>query len=117
MDACHLSFKFPTELRHNSVEWSDCRRNRQERRQTCMLFLSRASARKQNGLEPQLVPYDHHTWRTDTILETDLVKAQEMSRIFCQTFSNAAVHFGDVQAECIARVDEHDLTILYERPS
>ena len=33
-----------------------------------------------------------------------------------QTFIYAVVHFGDVPAECVARVVGHDQTILLERP-
>ena len=53
--------------------------DRHERRQTSMLLLSRASARKQRGTrsenwEPQLVPYVHHR-HTDTICEIDVVQS------------------------------------------
>ena len=53
-----------------------------------------------------------HKWHTDTIYEIDLVKVQDMGLKFYQIFSYAVVHFGDVPAECIARVvayDENDL--------
>ena len=46
----------------------------------------------------------------------NLAEAQDIGPNFDQTFSYAAVHFGDVPAECIARVVGHDPTILYERP-
>ena len=46
--------------------------------------------------------------------EIGMVKAQDMCLTFYQTFSDATVHFGDVPAECIARVVGHDQTILFE---
>ena len=60
------------------------------------------------NLEPQLGPYIHHKWHTDTIYEIDLVKVQDMGLKFYQIFSYAVVHFGDVPAECIARVVAYD---------
>ena len=63
----HSSFKLPAVPPRNSVEWSDCRRNRQNISQTGMIF--------------------HHRWHTDTIYEIDLVNAQEMGLTFYQQFS------------------------------
>ena len=44
MDKVNLSFKFPAARRQNSVEWSDWRRNRQERMRARMPRLGRASS-------------------------------------------------------------------------
>ena len=44
MDECNLSFTLPT--RQDFVEWFDCRRDRQKRRQTSMLLLIRSSSRQ-----------------------------------------------------------------------
>ena len=44
MDEC--TFKLPTVSQQDLVAWSDCTRNRRKTRQTDMLLLSRASARK-----------------------------------------------------------------------
>ena len=51
------------------------------------------------NLEPQLGPYIHHKWHTDTSYEIDLVKVQDMGLNFYQIFSYAVVHFGDVPAQ------------------
>ena len=51
------------------------------------------------NLEPQLGPYIHHKWHTDTIYEIDLVKVQDMGLKFYQIFCYAVVHFGDVPAQ------------------
>ena len=51
------------------------------------------------NLKPQIVPYVHPKWNTDTV------------------FSCAVGRFEDVPAECIARVVGYDQTILNERPS
>ena len=50
VDECTLSLMFPAVPRHNSVGWSDCRRIRQERRQTSVLLLRRASPAKQSSI-------------------------------------------------------------------
>ena len=79
MDECNLSFQFSAVPRQCPVEWTGCRRNRQERR------------------------YAHKS-DADTIYEIDLVTAQDMDLNFFETFSSALVLFRDVPAECIARV-------------
>ena len=89
---CNLSSKFPAAPQHNSVEGTDCWRNKQEGRQTSMLLLGR------------------------TIYEINLIRARDMGLQFYRTFSDAVVHFGDIPADCIARVVGHDQTILHERP-
>ena len=71
----------------------------------------------QDNWQPQLVSYVHHKWHTDTICEIDLVKPQEMSLKSFHTVSYVVVHFGDIPAECIARVVAHDQTFLREIPS
>ena len=90
--------------------------------QTGMLLLSHASSDKQDSTrseswQPQLAPYVHHEWHTDTIYENDQVKAQKMGLQFSHTFSYGVVHFGDIPAERVTRVVAHDQTILYQRPS
>ena len=92
MDECNFSFKFPAVPRSNSVEWCHCRWNRQERRQTSMLFLGRASSTKQGSIvqkswQLQIVLCVHHKWHTDTVCEMDLVKAQDMGLIFLNDHS------------------------------
>ena len=62
----------------------------------------------------QIVPYVHHKWPTDTVHEIELVKARDLGLKFHQTFSYAVVHFGDIPAECVARVVGHDQTDSYE---
>ena len=62
MDECNSSCKFPAVPRHNSVEWSDCRENRQETRQASMLPIGPASPAKRGS-------------HTDTIYEMDVVKS------------------------------------------
>ena len=52
-----------------------------------------------------------------TIYEIDLIKARDTGLQFYRTFSDAVVHFGDIPADCFARVVGHDQTILHERPS
>ena len=42
-----------------------------------MFLLSRTAATK--SWKPQIVSYVHRTWYIDTVYETDLVKAQDMS--------------------------------------
>ena len=42
-------------------------------------------------------PDVHHTWHTDTIFESDLVKSTDHGFKFYQTFSHGLVHFGDIQ--------------------
>ena len=87
-----------------------------------MLLLSRASPVKrrqhfhQKSWQPQIVPHVHHKWHTDIVYEIGLVKEQKMVLKFFHDFSCAVVHFGDIPAECIARVVGHDQTIMYERP-
>ena len=61
--------------------------------------------------------YVHHKWHTDTVCETDLVRAEDMGQKFYQPFSYVVVQFGDVPAVCIARIVGHDQAILHERPS
>ena len=67
--------------------------------------------------QPRLVPHVHHKWHTDTVHEITLVNSQEMGLKCNQPFSYAVVYFGDIPAECIARVVGHDQTILYAIPS
>ena len=64
-----------------------------------------------------MVPNVYHKWLTDAIYETDLVKAHEIGLTLSHTLSCAVVHFGDVPADCRARVVRHDQTILNEIPS
>ena len=85
-----------------------------------MLLLGRASLPKLNSTQseswqPQLVPDAHHKWHTDTICESDLVEAQDVGLKFYYTFSCGDVHIGEILAENIARVVEHDQTTLYDR--
>ena len=47
----------------------------------------------------------------------DLIKARQIDLKFGGTFSSAVVHFGDIPAECIAKVVGYDQTIFCERPS
>ena len=60
------------------------RENRQKRRQTGMLLLSRVSATKHRGTRSEKLGgsacffHVHHQWHTDTNCETDLVKAHSM---------------------------------------
>ena len=93
-------------------------RGRTEGRQACHFSVTHPLKSKtefgQKSSQPHFIPYIHHSWHTDTIYETDVVKAQDMGY---QTFSDAAFHFRDVPAQCMARVVGHDQTILYERPS
>ena len=119
MDECNLSFQVPAVRRHSSVPCSGFISNRQERRQTSMLLLSCVSSKSKavpgrTSWQPQIVPYVHHEWHTDTVYEIDLVKAQDMSSDFHRTFSYAVVHFGNMSAECFARVVTHDQTVLCE---
>ena len=51
------------------------------------------------------------------IRQTSMFKAQIMDLQFYQTFSCAAVHFGDVPSECIAGVVRHDQTSFHEKQS
>ena len=68
--------------------------------------------------ERQFVPCVHQKWHTDTFLQKMVrSKAQEMVLNVCQTFSYAAVLFGDIPAYCTAGVVGHDQTMLYEEPS
>ena len=94
---------------------------RKEGRQPCYLSNAHPQESKSESdwtsLQPQLVPYVHHTWHTGTTCDMDLVKAQEMGLKFFQIFSYAVLPFGDIPADCIARVVGHDQTILYERSS
>ena len=64
-------------------------------RRACHFSAAHPATPDQKSGQPQLVPYVHHKWHTDTFYDIGLVKAQEM------------VHFGDVRAECIARVVGH----------
>ena len=82
-DECILSLNVPTVPRQNSVEWSDCTRNRQERRQTKHVT-SRPRIRKkaerypdQKSWQPRIFPDGHQTWHADTMYEINLVRAQE----------------------------------------
>ena len=118
VDECNLSFKFTTVPRQHFVEWSDCQKTRQESKQTNMLLLGRASARKQRGTRSKkLGATTHQKWHTDIIYETDLVKPQEMGLTFYQQIGYGVVCFGDIPAECTARVVGHDQTVLNARPS
>ena len=75
MNECNLSsFTFSTAPRHNSVVWSDCRRNRP----TSMLLLTRAAARKKKvpnrkkvGSHSSFLAFTKSVTRT-TIYENDL---------------------------------------------
>ena len=65
-------------------EWSDWTRDRQERSQTIILLLCRASARNQSSTranrtswEPQLVPDVHQKWHTDANNEIEVVKKKK----------------------------------------
>ena len=89
-----------------------------------MLLLGRASSEKQGRTGPQELESTDRSFRSihdkchsGTIYEIDLVKAHDTGLKFYQTFSYAVVRFGDVPAECVARVVGHDDTILCERPS
>ena len=77
-----------------------------KKRQTSigMLVLSRASSEKKRVL-------DHKNWTPQFI-----TSGIPVEKIF-ETILYAVIHFGDVPAECVARVVRHDQTILYERPS
>ena len=108
-------------LRQKAVEWSDCRRGIDWTYVGQACYVSAAHPQQSKAVldrksrQPQVAPYVHHTWYTDT--KIDVVKAQEMGLKFTQTFSCAVFNFGDIPAECTARVVGHDQTILYERPS
>ena len=87
------------------------------------LVSRRASTRKQSGTRSEkLGATDRSLTFTTRCTPTPFLKviwskAQIMGFKFYQTFSHGLVHFGDIPAECIARVIGHDQTILYERPS
>ena len=80
----------------------------EEGRQACYCSAAHSQQSKavldRKSLQPHIVPDVHHKWHTDTVYETDLLKAQDMSLTFLQTFSHPVVPFGDMPAECIARV-------------
>ena len=59
MAECNFSFTIPAILRHNLVEWTDCTRNRQERRQTSMLLSGHTSSRK--ARQYLITKVVHHT--------------------------------------------------------
>ena len=86
-------------------------------RQAC--YFSAALSREskavpgQKSCEPLLVPYVDHKWHTHTVYATDLVKALEMGQTVYRTSSYAALHFGDIAAECIARVVGHEQIFLF----
>ena len=95
MDECDLSFKF---RRQNSVEWTDCRRNRQEGRQTSMLLLGCASSEKPGSTCSRKLETTDRSLRssevaTNTTCAVDLVKAQDMGPQVYNTFSHVVVHF------------------------
>ena len=58
---------------------------RKQGRQVCYISAAHPKEGKavldRKSWEPQLVPYVHHKWHTDTICGTDLVKVQEMGPI------------------------------------
>ena len=90
-----MSFKLPAVPRQNHVEWSDCRRNRQERRQSNMLLLSHGSTKSKavpnrKSWEPDVVLYVHYKWHTDTAFVNDLVEAEDMGKS-CRTRSDYLV--------------------------
>ena len=66
-DQFHLSFKFPSVPRHNYVEWLSRRKNRQTRRRTCMLLLSRAPARRQSGTRSQKLASTARSFRSQQL--------------------------------------------------
>ena len=64
---------------------------------------------------PQLVPYVHQKWRTDTAYVIDKVKVQKMILKLYQTFNVVVVHFADILTDCIARVVGHVRTIFFAK--
>ena len=72
------------------------RKNKQNRKQTSMLLLGRASARKQSGTRSKKVG-SHSSCHTFIIYEIDLVKAPEICLKFYQTFRYAVVHLETFQ--------------------
>ena len=73
------------------------------------------AAPERKSWEPQLVPYFHHKWHTDTIYDIDLVKAKEMDLKCNQTFSYAVVHFGRHSSSMFCK-SRYNHTNNYERP-
>ena len=119
---CHSSS--PAVVGQKSAEWSDLQEEWAEKKAESHVTSQpriRSKARRylirKVGNHRQLVLYVHHKWQTDTIYETNLLKAQDMCLKAYQTFSYAVVHFGDVRAECSARVVGHDQPFLHARPS
>ena len=123
MKECHISFKFPIVPRQNYVEWSDGRRNTLKRRRTCMLHLSRTSARKQSGTRSEKLGATARflTFTTSGIPTQSMKliwsKPKRLVLTLFQTLSVAVVHVGNIPAECIAKFVGHGQTILCGRPS
>ena len=84
--------------------------------ETCQHYFSASHPQKskaaldQKSWKPQVVPSVDHKWHTDTTYEIDLVKAQNMGLQIYPPFSYAVVEFGDVPADCVARLVETSIS-------
>ena len=121
MDECHLSFKFPAvprQIRLNGlIAGATVRKEGRQARYFSAAHPQESKAVPDRKIwEPQLVPYVHHKWHTDTSYESDSVKAHSMSLKFYQTFSYVVVPFGDIPVECLTKVVGHDQPVLFEKP-